>query len=916
MSNFALGFVYPLTLLILIAAMGLSFFPYFRSPKKYRRNRNRITSLVLHVIVMFLAVIALSGMTFEYDVVNDKNELILLVDASFSNEENKDAADEFVETVLKESNDANKVGVVLFGYDQVYAVKLTNQTENSFNQYKKSVLPDTTATDISAALNYARGLFSPDSTAKIVIISDGLQTDGNAENTIKSVAADGIIVDSVYFGSSFDGDEIQITDVEMPNDISLNTEFKMKLTVKSSFAGTADLIMTDNGENVALGANNELGMSVDFYEGETSVVIAHTFKERGLHSLRFSISCDDDTLEQNNIYCSYHYIEKFENILMITRDMSESAKLKTLLDEEGYVVTPVDVNDVSDMPSSLSELRVYDEVIMVNISNADMPEGFVEILNSYVYDLGGGLFTVGGDKIDENTGEKVANAYNRKDLVNTLYQEMLPVQAIDYTPPLGLMIIIDHSGSMSSTDTYNGKSRLDAAKDGAITALYGLHDRDWCGIMSLDDTYAVEQSLVPATQQNKLINTINGIELNGGTTYKNAIEYAGRALAACTSVEKRHIMLISDGEPSDSISDFGPVIENYNKQHGITFSNIVVKSGALGGKERDLREAVNLGGGKLYHVQSSSDLASVSDAVRVDLATPSISEYVAEPFTPVIREHTSVVSNLLENEWPQLGGFYGTKLKSGASSPLYSEYVPVYAQWEYGKGKVGSFMSDLKGTQDSWSYDFMQDVSTGQQFIKNVINALFPEQNIRYSDLDVGLAYDNYTTDISVYTSMADDETIRVVTTGPFVGDDTDLPSETVIRGVNDGYSRIAVTTKEFGVYEILVSKLDSEGNVISEYRAFRPFSYSAEYNAFVDYEAARNLMVSLADIGRGEFVDNPMEVFDSFVMTLHKSVNPRNVLLILIIALLLLDIAVRKFKWKWPHEIIRERREKSNEHE
>lgn len=91
----------------------------------------------------------------------------------------------------------------------------------------------------------------------------------------------------------------------------------------------------------------------------------------------------------------------------------------------------------------MNDLRQYDEVVLVNIANADMPEGFDVILNSYVHDYGGGLFTVGGN--DEN-GE--ANAYNKDDLEGTLYQQMLPVQAINYTPPLGVAFLLDISGSM------------------------------------------------------------------------------------------------------------------------------------------------------------------------------------------------------------------------------------------------------------------------------------------------------------------------------------------------------------------------------------------------------------------------------------------------------------------------------------
>ena len=64
-----------------------------------------------------------------------------------------------------------------------------------------------------------------------------------------------------------------------------------------------------------------------------------------------------------------------------------------------------------------------------------MINGFDELLQTYVYEYGGGLFTVGGDKQTTQNGETIttANAYNRKDLMGSIYQEMLPVEAINYT---------------------------------------------------------------------------------------------------------------------------------------------------------------------------------------------------------------------------------------------------------------------------------------------------------------------------------------------------------------------------------------------------------------------------------------------------------------------------------------------------
>ena len=65
----------------------------------------------------------------------------------------------------------------------------------------------------------------------------------------------------------------------------------------------------------------------------------------------------------------------------------------------------------------------------------------------------------------------------------------------------------------------------------------------------------------------------------------------------------------------------------------------------------------------------------------------------------------------------------------------------------------------------------------------------------------------------------------------------------------------------------------------------------------------------AIAEDGRGEVVTEPEEIYENAVEFRHISLDPRILFSIIIIVLFLLDIAVRKFKWKWLHEIIRDKR-------
>lgn len=193
----------------------------------------------------------------------------------------------------------------------------------------------------------------------------------------------------------------------------------------------------------------------------------------------------------------------------------------------------VDVANIAaeDAPVTLEALRQYDEVILVNIANADMPERFDEVLNTYVYDLGGGLFTVGGSRTEES-GETVANAYNREDMYGTLYQQMLPVEAIDYTPPIGVMIIIDRSGSMETVDETTGKTYLELAKEAAASTLRALSERDYCGVMTLETNYTEEVEMTPVPQMSRILAAIDQITIGGGTIFPAHWNRRGRRSAS------------------------------------------------------------------------------------------------------------------------------------------------------------------------------------------------------------------------------------------------------------------------------------------------------------------------------------------------------------------------------------------------
>ena len=317
-------------------------------------------------------------------------------------------------------------------------------------------------------------------------------------------------------------------------------------------------------------------------------------------------------------------------------------------------------------------------------------------------------------------------------------------------------------------------------------------------------------------------------------------------------------------------------------------------------KEAEMQRTADAGGGKFYNV---TDVKSLSGIMYRDLTQEAIAEIeYGEEFSLTPKDKSSILTGIDAAAIPKLSGYYGTVAKKGATVPLMGEYVPIYATHQYGKGKVGSFMCDLNG---EWSALFIGDV-VGKAIVMNIVESLFPSEDVRADSIRYELNSENYSHWLNVH-GVPEGERIDVSV----------VPISAHLQGgahnikVNFAESnrRFTFDITESGVYEIMIRSLNVDtGAVITEIPVYKAFSYSAEYDTLLhNREDGEELLTLIAEKGGGAMVSDPVNVFDSFSKTLVKTYDPRFIALISAIVLVLLDIAVRKFKFKWLHELIRE---------
>jgi len=898
MSNFQITYKYPWLLLLIIPAVLLTLIPYFRLGKKHRFTRNKILSMTLHITAMLLAINLLAGIAFSYEVPNEDNEVILLVDVSDSTEGMSDRIDEFVRSAIDAAPEGCRIGIVKFGYGHEYSVELTANKEGVFEKYAASERPDGSASSLAAALKYTSGLFTSTESAKIVIVSDGIETDGDARLALYDIVSEGITVDSAHIADE-DVRDIQILSAEIVDeDIMPGEIFSVKLVIASSSTeseGAAILRLYDNGEPCG-------ETPVGIKNGENEITVSLSLDEREIHELTFELVTDhelfgeplDDELGENNVYRTYINLEELENVLIIERYEGESAALKSIISTTKTVRDISIEADAAEIPTSIVEMARYEQIILVNISYSDMPEGFEECLHRYVYDLGGGLFTVGGRNEQGADGKPVPHAYNRADIEkSTYFKNMLPVSAEDYTPPVAVMLVIDTSLSMKST------GKLAAAIEGAGVCLDALGDRDYCGIVSFSSASSERLSVLPVSQRETIAETIKRLEddAGGGTIFSDAIMKSGNALSVIENVERKHIVLITDGKPADSYDDYERYIK-YNTENGITMSVMTIGIDDPR-KAVEMQKAAAAGGGKYYGV---SDAGSLSGTMYKDLTEEAIPEIAyGEKFAITAKDRSPILAGIDPSLIPALRGYYGTVAKKDATVPLMGKYVPIYVVHKYGAGKVGSFMSDVGG---EWSDEFAQSV-VGRAIIMNIVESLFPSSDVRADEIKYELKADNYLHSVNIHGAPSGEEIS--VTVNPYSPHLQHLYGEIEVTAAESN-RRFTFTLSEPGLYEILITSTDEAGETVTEIPVYRTFSYSEEYDTHSHTgKEGESLMAELAKVGGGLAVDDPARIFTSLSETVTLEYDPRFVMIIVAIVLFLLDVAVRKFKFKWPHELIAE---------
>ena len=669
-------FTTPLLLLLWPVLVVLAFFAARNAPLRLRR-RNRRLSLVLRAIIFALMVGALAGA--QVVRTSDRLAVAFLIDGSDSmSPAGKAQAMAFTQQSLAKMGDKQEAGVIVFG-ENALVEKLVG-ADKTLAALESAPIP--TYTNIAEAVRLGTALLPADANRRLVLISDGNQNIADVRDAARIAAANGVQVDVVPIERQ-GGPEVSLENLDAPPNLRQGEEFDLKISIESTVATAAQLVIAENGVPVA-------DEAVQLKVGLNQFVRKMKTGAQGIavYNARVIVPGGKDTLAQNNEYSAFSQVKGKPRVLVVEGHTGEALSISRALaatDVESSLVTP------QAFPG-LTDLSQYDSVVMVNVPANLMNPAALQTLQTFVRDLGKGMVMIGGDE-----------SYGLGGYFRTPIEAMLPVDLQLpnklNTPNTALVLVIDRSGSMNagnsdSSATAGGIPKIELAKDAAVDAASQLSATDKVGVVTFDTDAQWVVPLAPLSNPTDLAGPIGRIAPGGGTHIDAGLQMAVEGLVG-VEAKTKHIILLTDGATEGG--DYDKLLALANKS-GITISTVGL------GKDVNtefLQDKATRGGGRYYFVDDPSALPQLFTK-ETHLASRN---YIVEgKFTPALAAPSPILKDVAANGLPSLKGYIGTHARPTSTVALVSDKGdPILAHWQYGLGRVVAWTSDSGG---KWAADW------------------------------------------------------------------------------------------------------------------------------------------------------------------------------------------------------------------
>jgi Ca-activated chloride channel homolog len=855
----------------------------------------RVVSVVIRFALVAVLVAALAGLstahtdtTFARVVVLDASESVRQYHRGSTGIDAAQRVREVMAAARATLRPDDLLGLVVFDGSSLAVSRPTRADVSA----RDLTPPGTDGTDIAAALRLARAMLPPQAAARILLVSDGVATSGDAIRAASEAVGDRgqVPIDVAPLRYAITN-EVVLESVDVPPTTPRGAPLPVRVVLWASGSAPGTLRVTEGGIAV-------IERRLVLQPGPNVVRGEYTPSAASVHRLRAVWEPDTqldpagvpvaagDTVAVNNAAEAFSVTPGAGSVLVADGVSSgepggAGQTLPRALRDAGIdceVVPP------SGLPRDLLRLQAFDAVVLQNVSAGDVPDDAQQRLASYVSELGGGLVMVGGPE-----------SFGPGGWVGSTLEPLIPVQMsipdVLLTPQAATVLVLDNSGSMRRMVMGTGMSQQEIANDAAALAIRSMQPSDMVGVVTFNSQADVLVPLARNDRWESAVGAVRSIAAGGGTNIGPALELAREQLASAPDgVKVRHVVLLTDGVSRNKqrLPDLARALAKDN----IRLTTIAV------GDEADLnqlQQLADLGGGAFFHAVNASQLPRIFlKAVRI-VRTPLIREEAFEPrLMPVGSPMTAGLGVP-----PPLEGLVLTRprpeptITTAMTTPAGD---PLLAHWNVGLGRVVAWTSDAH----RWAAPWLETPQYARLWPQIVRAASRPagDRGIRGSARiddgmlilrlearsEAGEPMEGLSVDSTAFTPAGQGLPVRMTQIGP---------------GVFEGRTPIA------GGGGALVAVMKPRGprGALAPVVTGAAVPSGAEFRTLASDEA---LLTRLAQASGGRVIEldalTPALLFDPAGLAWRQAVTPHwRTLLGWALALFLLDVATRRIAWdRW----------------
>ncbi|MBL9141051.1 MAG: VWA domain-containing protein, partial [Phycisphaerae bacterium] len=638
--------------------------------------------LAIRVLVLLLLTFALA----QPSIVRESDAMSVLVVSDASDSVPlalRTSADVAVrEAVMRKDNPLDRVGLVTVARTASIGALPSVVPEVSTMGHAG----DLQATDLSVGVRIAIATRPADTTARIVLLSDGNETSGNLMDAADAARAAGIPIDVVPL-EFVHPNEVVVENVRAPTRAREGQSMDLRVSIRSQAPMRGVLKLWQNDQPVDMDPDSDaLGLGVELEAGPNLVQIPVVADGNNTQRFRVEFEPADpaqDQVPQNNVGAAVVFVGGTGRVLIIEpTGGQEGDALRRALEQSKIETARMDPEQA--IGAGLTSLAGFDAVVLANVPRWAFDNEFDRQLHAYVHDLGGGLMMLGGP---ESFG---AGGWLGSETAKVLPVRLDPPQTRQIMR--GALAILLHACEMPEGN-YWGKVV-------AESSIKALSSADYAGLISYTGQgplgYTWSYPLQVVGNKAQALQVANSMMVGDMPSFAPPMEMILQAMTGVRAGQK-HTIVISDGDPSP------PAVELLNeyKAAKVTVTTVLI-TGSLGhGSAEDNRKMQAIAdktGGRFYKVDKPNKLPQI---FIQEASLVSRSLIVEGDFTPSVAPQSGGPI-MGFNALPQVRGYVLTVPREGlAQLPVTVRNDqgndPLLSYWNYGLGRSVCYMSDLSG---------------------------------------------------------------------------------------------------------------------------------------------------------------------------------------------------------------------------